>query len=141
MARPLKWYSHQGATTTGPGRNQQTKGHNDIGFYVKVYNGFDPGTDTLEVRVEGSHTSEHYAPIDRGAPAVEDALFVNGTDLVQSDEDSTVYITYIGVNSFAVSDLRANIVSHSGGFEVDTVVFVNGGPQGARRYSTPDGPG
>jgi hypothetical protein len=146
MARPLKWKSHDAATGTGPGREQSTKGHDDIALFVEAYDGFDPSTDTLEVRVEGTVVYEgetdpqDFAQIDRGAPEVDDALFLDQTDFEDSAENSGRYVAYVGANSFAIEIVRANIATHSGGFSVDTTVLVNGAGEAAYRFSTPDGP-
>ena len=145
MARPLKWKSNDAATETETGRAQSTKGHDEFGLYVKAYDGFDPANDTLEVRVEGSVDEgnvdgnvEDYAPIDRGAPAVEDVLSITQDGVRESDENDGVYVGYIGSNSFPVESLRASIKAHSGGFSVDTYVLATGSTQAAYRYSTPD---
>lgn len=146
MARPLKWKSHDGATGTGPGREQATKGHDQLGLFVEAYNGFDPANDTLDVRVEGTVTyegdtvPEDFAPIDRGAPEVDDSVSLTENELKESDENAGRYVGYVGANSFPIEIVRANVVTHSGDFDVDTTVIVNGTGQASYRFSTPDGP-
>ena len=146
MSRPLKWKSHEGATGTGPGEEQSTKGHDQIGLLVEAYGGFDPSTDDLSVRAEGTvvydgeTNPQDFAQIDRGAPDVDNAVSVDQTEFEESDENSGRYVAYVGANSFAIEILRANITTHSGGFEVDTSLLVNGSGQSAYRFSTPDGP-
>lgn len=153
MARPLKWKSHDGATTTGAGDAQSTKGHDDLALFVEAYNGFDPSNDTLEVLVEGTvdygaNSPEDFAPINSSLPGgghtlgggTGDNVSVISDDFVESDENSGRYVAYLGSNSFAVEILRANILSHSGGFDVDSTILVNGSGEAAYRYSTPEGP-
>lgn len=146
MARPLKWKSHEGATGTGPGEEQAAKGHDQFGLYLRAYNGFDPGTDNLEVRVEGTVTykgedvPEDFAPLTRGAPRVADAVALTDGDLTESGENAGTYVGYVGANSFPIEVVRANILTHSGGFDVTTTVIVNGSGQASYRFSTPDGP-
>lgn len=142
MARPLKWKSHDGASGTGPGVEQSTKGHTEIGLYVEAYDGFDPGTDTLEVRVEGTVTYEgetdpqDFAQLDRLTE--DDVLNLTEGDLTESDDNSGRYVGYIGGLGFAVEIVRANIVAYSGTFDVDTTVLVNGSGEAAYRFSTPN---
>lgn len=141
MARPLKWKSHDGEADTGPGRSQATKGHDEFGLYVRVYDGFDPAEDTLKVTLEvAANADGDYARVIRGAPRVEDVFELTTVDFEESDENPGVYAAYVGANSFAVEHVRAFIEEHSGGFSVDTTVLVTGSTQAAYRYSEPDGP-
>lgn len=147
MARPLKWKSTDAQSGTGVGEAEQIKGHDELGLFVQAYNGFDPGTDSLEVRIEGTvdpdqtdGVIEHFAPIDRGAPDVDNSLFLDQSDFVESNEDSSIYVAYVGQNSFPIEAVRANITTHSGGFDVDSWVLVTGAGEAAYRYSEPEGP-
>lgn len=147
MARPLKWKSVDAATEEEAGRIEQPKGHDEFGLFVEAYDGFDPEADDLAVRVEGTVDEdqtdgivEHFAPINRGAPEVEDVLSVEAVDLVESDEEEGVYVAYVGSNSFPIGNLRANVHTHSGGFSVDAWVLATGSGQAAYRFSQPDGP-
>lgn len=136
MSQPTRWKSHDAATSAGAGESERTKAHDKLGFWV-LANGIDPANDTLEVRLEASADDTHYAPIDRGAPNVDDVFYVTAADLTQSDADSTVYVEYVGGNSFPVEYIRANIVTHSGGFEVTTIPFLQGWTSRGVAYDRP----
>jgi hypothetical protein len=138
MAKPLKWKSLDNASETGPGVIQATKGHDEFALYVRAFNGFDPSTDTLTVRVEGSESEEDFAPIDRGAPETPNSLSVSEDDFTESEENAGVFASYIGSNSFPIDNLRANCTSHSGGFNVDAYVYVLGSSQASYRFQEPD---
>lgn len=125
MAKHRRIDSHDNAGSTGPGTAEKTRGHAQIALWVEA-DGLDPETDQLEVRVEGSPDDTHYAPLDRGAPAVDDTLFLDESDLVESDEEAGVYVGYIASHQLPVEYVRANIVTHSGGFDVTTHVFIGG---------------
>jgi|AntRauMinimDraft_2_1070382.scaffolds.fasta_scaffold01628_2 hypothetical protein len=134
MSRPIAERSHDGATSTGPGEELRTGGHGTVGLYV-VAVGLDPGSDTLDVRVEGSMSQEHYAPLNSGAPATSNSVSVSVDDFVQSEEDGNVYVAFVSDHNFPIDSIRANITSYSstGGAEVSTYVSTSGwnGP----RYS------
>jgi hypothetical protein len=138
MAKPLKWKSLDGVSATGPGVIQATKGHDKFGLYVRAFDGFDPSTDTLTVRIEASETEEDFAPVDRGAPAVDDVLSITEGDFVESEENAGVYASYTGSNSFPIDNLRANCTAHSGGFTVEAYVYVSGSGEAAHRFQTPN---
>jgi hypothetical protein len=138
MAKPLKFKSLDGVTTTGAGSIQATKGHEEFGIYVKVFDGFVDGTDTFAVRVEGSESEEDFAPIDRGAPSTDNVLSVTETDLTESQENPGTFVSFTGSNSFPIDNLRANCVDHSGGFKIDAFVYANGSSEAAYRFQLPN---
>lgn len=129
MAKGRRITSHDEASSAGPGEAQKTRQQTTIGLWVEAHN-FDETNDTLEVRVEGSPEDTHYAPIDRAAPDVEDALLVTGSELTQSDADSSVYVAYKVLNNVALEFVRANIASFTdsagGDLEVTTYIFIGG---------------
>lgn len=141
MAKHRRFTSHDGATESGAGDAQKTRGHPQHGLWVEA-DGIDPESDTLAVRIEGSPEDVHYAPIDSGAPEVDDVLFIDESDLVQSDADGDVYVAYVAQHNHPIEYVRANIVDHSGGFDVTTHVYIGGwsgsGKSYAEREDVPD---
>lgn len=128
MSQPRRLRSHDAATGTGPGESQITRAHPQIGLFVQVSGGFDPGTDTLELRVEVSPDDDVYAPIDNASPVGSDVMFVTGDDLTQTEDSggNTVYVGYTSYHNAPVEHARVNIVTHSGGFEVTTDMYLSG---------------
>ena len=131
MSQPRRLRSHDSATGTGPGEEQITRAHPQIGFFVQVSSGFDPAGDTLELRVEVSPDNEVYAPIDNASPSGTDVMFVTGDDLTETTDDggNTVYALYTTYHNTPVEYVRANIVTHSGEFEVTTDLYLSGWTQ------------
>lgn len=128
MSQPRRFTSHENATTTGPGEKHKTRAHPQIGFFVTA-DGIDPSTDSLEVRLEVSPANTHYAPIDNASPAGQDVMLVTQDDLVESDADSNVYVQYTTYHNAPIEYIRANIITHSGGFEVTTDLYLSGWTQ------------
>lgn len=125
MAKHHRFTSHDAVTGTGPGVAQKTRGHQQHGLWVEA-EGIDPANDTLEIRLEVSPDDVHYAQIDSGAPAVEDVIFLDQTDLEESDDTAGVYVGYIQGHNIPVEYVRANIASNSAGATVTTYVFLCG---------------
>ena len=138
MSQPLSWASHENQSSTGPGDSEQTRGHIAFGLYVLAEN-LDTTNDTIEVRLEGSDTDSHYSPLNRGAPAVDNAASVTTADFVQSTEDNTKYSAYVATNSYPIEWLRANITSFTdnadGDLSVTTKVYVGGWTGSGAHYN------
>jgi len=139
MAKGRRFTSHEGATSTGAGASTKTAGHTTLGLWVEA-TGLDPGNDTLEVRVEGSANNDHFAPLNRAAPSVDDALFITDSDFVQSDSDSNVYVGYIVLNNIAIEYVRANIMAYTdsdaeSGIDVTTYLFTGGWSGEGKSYN------
>lgn len=137
MSQPIRLTSHDGVNSTGPGKATRTKGHLSFGLYVRVDNvpsGTTPAADDLEVRLEGSATDQHFVPLDYSAPTENDAYFIDGDDLVQSDEDGTVWAAYVGSNNYPIENVRANIVTFTLDAEVSTYIYLNGWSQRGVSY-------
>ena len=125
MSRPFAVTSHEGATDTGPGETHLTKTHPQLALYVRT-EGFDPGTDTLSVQMEGSVDDSHFVPLNRRAPNVDNVLSVGESNFTESDDDANVHAAYVCSHSIPIETVRANITDHSGGFSVDTFIIVCG---------------
>lgn len=131
MSQPRRLRSHDAATGTGPGESEITRAHPQIGLFVQVGSAFDPANDTLELRVEVSPDNDVFAPVDNASPAASDVLFVTGADLTptQDENSNTVYAAYTSYHNAPVEHARVNIVTHSGGFEVTTDLYLSGWTQ------------
>lgn len=66
MPRQHKCRSINEATGTTQGEVFQSRGHNSIGLFVIARN-LDPANDTVEVKLEASHTDENMASYEHGA--------------------------------------------------------------------------
>lgn len=141
MGQPVRKTSLDGVSSAQTGESRRTLAHSVIGLYVRVTN-FDPGgSDTLEVRVEGSRfQDEDFAPLHRGAPRVLDAISLTASDLVESDENSGVYVGSISGNNMAIESVRANLVEFTAAdsnAEVTATIFLTGNTGSGKKYREP----
>lgn len=131
MSQPRRFRSHENATEAIEGESVITRAHPQYGLFVTVRGAFDPGADELELRVEASPDDEVYAPIDSAAPAIDEIMSVSAEDLTETtDADgNTVYAAFTNYHNAPVEHARVNILTHSGGFEVTTDLYLSGWTQ------------
>lgn len=145
MGKHRRVDSLQGATSTGAGRSEKTRGHGEIGLFVVAEN-IDPGQDTLRVVVEFSVEGIHFAQSIRRQTA-EDALELTQDDLEQSDNNASVYVGHIADHNLHAEHIRANITGYddvsADELTVDAYVFIGGwtgrGKSYKEREDTPEG--
>jgi len=145
MAKHRRVDSIVGATSTGAGSAQKTRGHTKQALLVVAEN-FDPGQDTLEVQGEVSADDTFFSPIDSAAPAVDNCLQLVTADLYQSDTAGT-YVGYIQHNDTPAEHIRANVTSYgdvsAGELTVAAYIFIGGwsgrGKSFNEREDTPTG--
>ena len=125
MSRPFAVKSHEGATGTGPGETHLTKTHTHLALYVRT-EGFDPGVDDLEITLEGSIDNEHFTPLNGRQPDKDDVFAIDASDFHESSDDSNVHAAYVTSHNYPIENVRANITTHGGGFEVDTYIIICG---------------
>lgn len=129
MAKGRRFTSHDAVSTAGTGISRKTRQHTVIGLWVEATN-FDPTNDSLTVRAEVSPDDTHYSPINHGAPAIDDALSISGSDLVESDQDASVHVAYKVLSNVSVEHVRANITTFTdnagGDLSVTTYIYLGG---------------
>lgn len=136
MSQPRRITSHREAVEAGPGESTITRAHPQMGLFVVVGGGFDPENDTLELRLEVSPNDDVFAPVDSGAPAIDDVMFLTGDSLTETvnGDGETVYAAYTSHHNAPVEHARVNILEHSGGFEVTTIMYLSGWTQRGARF-------
>jgi len=144
MAKHRRVDSIVGATSTGAGDDEKTRGHTKHGLWVQAQN-LDPANDTLEVRGEVSPDGDVFAPVDSGAPAQDNVLSLTASDLYDT-EDPDVMAGYIQHNDTPAEHIRANVTSFTddagSDLSVTAYVFIGGwtgrGKSFNERQDTPE---
>lgn len=137
MADPLLFRSLEDATGEGAGEHTLTKGHNAFTLYVRVRStaATQPSDLSFECTMEASPTDQHFSPVDYRAPVDDDVFLLTESELIQSSDDSDVFVGQLSSNSFATNYVRANATAVGADVDsFDAIIEMVGWNGGGKRY-------
>jgi hypothetical protein len=85
--------------------------------------------------MEASPVDKHFSPVDYRAPTEDDVFEITESELIQSSDDSDVFVAQLSSNSFATNYVRANATAVGGDVDsFDALIQMVGWNGGAKRY-------
>ena len=126
MSQPRRFRTVNAQSTVGPGKKHKTRAHPQIGVFVRV-DGIDPDADEFEMRLEVSPDNEAWAPIDSGAPVVDDVMSFDQDDLY--DAGDGMWTLYNSHHNAPIEYIRGNVLTVEGDFEVTVDLYMSGWTQ------------
>lgn len=131
MARPRYTASVEAAAGAEPGDHLSTGGRKTVSLYVLAESGFDPAADEVEVQLEGSFDGENFAELHWNAAG--QVGVVDQADFTDPDGNGK-FAALVTTSSTAIQYVRANVTTHSGGFDVTAYVGLTNNPSGAQDF-------